>query len=288
MKKMFVILIRILAGCNKQAAEPIEVPEEVCYGKNSKYSEILDYDLVWSDEFNVDGVPDEEKWKIITGGDGFGNHELQYYKEDNVVVEDGLLIIEALKEDYSGREYTSAKLQSINEGNFKYGKVEVKAKLPYGTGTWPAIWMMPTANRYGGWPNSGEIDIMEHVGYDMNNVVGTVHTTTYNHTKGSQKGDSILLDDVSTEFHIYEMEWLPDKIHFKADGVTYFTFENKYRDCPSEDEWPFNMDFYLILNVAIGGDWGGAQGIDDEIFPQTMEIDYIRVYQAEEINNLEE
>ncbi len=243
---------------------------------------------MWSDEFNVDGVPDEEKWKIITGGDGFGNHELQYYKEDNVVVEDGLLIIEALKEDYSGREYTSAKLQSINEGNFKYGKVEVKAKLPYGTGTWPAIWMMPTANRYGGWPNSGEIDIMEHVGYDMNNVVGTVHTTTYNHTKGSQKGDSILLDDVSTEFHIYEMAWLLDKIHFKADGVTYFTFENKYRDCPSEDEWPFNMDFYLILNVAIGGDWGGAQGIDDEIFPQTMEIDYIRVYQAEEITNLEE
>ncbi len=288
MKKLILLVLlvtTVLAGC-KKTEEPIIEPVEVCYGKGFEYSEDLEYTLVWSDEFDIDGAPNEEYWKYDIGGTGWGNNELQYYTKDNVIVEAGLLIIEARQEDYSGRDYTSTRLVSKGEASFLYGVIEVKAKLPYGTGTWPAIWMLPTDWRYGGWPDSGEIDIMEHVGYEMNVVHGTVHTGSYNHIKNTQKGDSIVVDNVHEEFHVYKIEWLPDKIHFYVDDELYYTFENKWIDCPTENQWPFDEYFHLILNIAVGGNWGGVQGVDEDIWPQRMEVDYVRVYQSEEINNL--
>lgn len=280
-----ILLVLLLAGCTKEV-EPTPVVEEECWGKGYEYSENLEYELVWSDEFDVDGAPNPDYWKYDLGGGGWGNNELQYYTEDNVIVEDGMLIIEARLEDYENRNYTSTRLVSQNEGSFKYGIVEVRAKLPGGTGTWPAIWMLPTKWVYGGWPHSGEIDIMEHVGYEMNKVHGTVHTSTFNHSKGTQKGNSIMLEDVVNEFHVYKIEWLPDKIHFFVDEELYYTFENKWLDCPTRREWPFDQEFHLLFNIAIGGNWGGVQGVDDSIFPQQLIIDYVRVYQSDEINEL--
>lgn len=280
-----ILLVLLLAGCTKEV-EPTPVVEEECWGKGYEYSENLEYKLIWSDEFDVDGAPNPDYWKYDLGGGGWGNNELQYYTEDNVIVEDGMLIIEARLEDYENRNYTSTRLVSQNEGSFKYGIVEVRAKLPEGTGTWPAVWMLPTYRVYGGWPHSGEIDIMEHVGYEMNKVHGTVHTSTFNHSKGTQKGNSIMLEDVVNEFHVYKIEWLPDKIHFFVDEELYYTFENKWLDCPTRREWPFDQEFHLLFNIAIGGNWGGVQGVDDSIFPQQLIIDYVRVYQSDEINEL--
>jgi beta-glucanase (GH16 family) len=172
--------------------------------------------------------------------------------------------------------YTSARLVTKNQGDWLYGKVEVSAKLPAGRGTWPAIWMLPTEWEYGGWPSSGEIDIMEHVGYDEGRVHGTVHTEAYNHTLGTQQGNSVIISDATSNFHTYSIEWTPIKIDFFADGVKYFTF---YKYADDYKKWPFNKRFHLIMNIAVGGSWGGAQGVDPYVFPVRMEIAYIRVYQ---------
>ena len=176
------------------------------------------------------------------------------------------------------REYTSARLVSRDKGDWTYGRFEIRAKLPRGRGTWPAIWMLPTDWEYGGWPGSGEIDIMEHVGYDMNVVHSTVHTESYHHSIGTQKGESILVDDVDTSFHVYAVEWRPDRIDAFVDGQKYFTFVN---EGTGYQEWPFDKRFHLLLNIAVGGSWGGAQGVDNSIFPQQLVIDYVRVYTIE-------
>lgn len=237
-----------------------------------------EYTLVWSDEFDYTGLPDAEKWGYDVGGDGWGNNELQYYTQnrtENARVEDGHLIIEARKESYGGNNYTSARLITKDKGDWLYGKIEVKAKLPGGTGSWPAIWMLPTDWEYGGWPSSGEIDIMEYVGYDPGIVHGTVHTEAYNHTLGTQKGAHTTVTDAETAFHVYSMEWTPERIKVFVDDTKYFTF-NAEGDYTT---WPFDKRFHLLLNIAVGGSWGGAEGIDDEIFPVKMEVDYVRVYQ---------
>lgn len=237
------------------------------------------YSLVWSDEFDYTGLPDTLKWNYDVGGHGWGNQELQYYtyrRSENARVEDGKLIIEAKKETYEGKEYTSARLVTKNLGDWLYGKIEVSAKLPKGRGTWPAIWMLPTDWEYGGWPSSGEIDIMEHVGYDEGVVHGTVHTEAYNHNLGTQKGNSVNLPDATSTFHEYSIEWTPYEIYFFADSNKYFTFpkyENDYK------KWPFDKRFHLLLNIAVGGSWGGVQGVDDNAFPTTLEVEYVRVYQ---------
>lgn len=234
--------------------------------------------LVWSDEFDYTGLPDETKWDYDVGGHGWGNNELQYYtaeRPENARVENGLLTIEARKENFEGSDYTSARLVSRNNGDWTYGRFEIRAKLPRGRGTWPAIWMLPTDWLYGGWPASGEIDIMEHVGYDMNRIHGTVHTEAFNHSKGTQRGRSILASNVDEEFHIYSIDWWPDRIEFFMDGEHYFTFTNSESGFAV---WPFDQRFHLLLNIAVGGNWGGAQGIDDSIYPQKMEVDYVRVY----------
>ena len=235
--------------------------------------------LVWSDEFNYLGLPDNTKWSYDTGGHGWGNNELQYYtlaRSENARVEDGHLIIEARKETHEGQRFTSARLVSKNKGDWKYGRIEVKAKLPKGKGIWPAIWMLPTKWAYGGWPKSGEIDIMENVGYLPDSVFGSVHTGAFNHAIGTNKTGSVARKDLGDAFHVYAIEWTADEIRFYIDDEQYHKFENNKS---STDAWPFDQEFHLLLNMAVGGNWGGKYGVDENIFPQQLEIDYVRVYQ---------
>ncbi len=243
--------------------------------------------LVWSDEFDQDGLPNPNKWTYDVGtacnqpaGCGWGNNELQYYTEnrpENAQVKDGKLIITAIKEPYKeDRSYTSARLVSKNKGDWKYGKIEIRAKLPTGKGTWPAIWMLSTDWSYGGWPESGEIDIMEHVGYEPDTIYGTVHTKAYNHLNGTQKGGVLYTPKSEQQFQTYVLNWQEDHMDWYIDGQKYFTFENDKTDF---NAWPFDQKFHMILNLAVGGNWGGKHGIDDSIWPQQMEVDYVRVYQ---------
>lgn len=238
-------------------------------------------ELVWADEFEGN-EPDSTKWQAYVGDGcpglcGFGNHELQYYTDqpENVRISDGKLIITAIHDSVENSAYSSAKLMTKGIANWQYGRVEVMAKLPKGRGTWPAIWMLPEENTYGGWPRSGEIDIMEHVGYNQGKIYGTVHTQSFNHMQGTQKGDSIMVADAAEIFHEYAIEWTADRIEWFIDDEKYHTFENTGKN---PDDWPFDQPFHLILNLAVGGDWGGSRGIDASIWPQSMEIDYVRVY----------
>jgi beta-glucanase (GH16 family) len=239
---------------------------------------------VWSDEFDSAGTPDSIKWNYDLGDGcpnvcGWGNNETQYYTRDskNVRVENGNLIIEAHKDSLGGKAYTSTRIVSKLKGDWLYGRIEVRAKLPKGKGTWPAIWMLSTDLKYGGWPASGEIDIMEHVGYDPGVIHGTIHTESYNHGQGTQKEGKITVEDCMDTFHVYAIDWTEDKMDFFVDNKLYHTIT---RD-PKEDfkGWPFDQRFHLIMNIAVGGNWGGKEGINDSIWPQRMEVDYVRVYQ---------
>ena len=235
--------------------------------------------LVWADEFNTAGFPDTARWGYDKGGGGWGNNELQFYtaeRKENAWVENGHLVISARKENFGKREYTSARMITKNKGDWKYGRIEVKAKLPKGKGIWPAIWMLPTKSAYGGWPKSGEIDIMEFVGYMPDSIFGSVHTGLYNHTIGTQRTKGIVLKDLANAFHVYAIEWTEEKISFLIDDKKYYEFKNERSGAGA---WPFDQEFHLILNIAVGGNWGGKFGVDDSIFPQRMEIDYVRVYQ---------
>ena len=237
---------------------------------------------VWVDDFEGD-LLDTAKWTPIVGNGcpdncGFGNNELQYYQgeSENVTVSNGTLKITARKDSVNEQLYTSAKLVSKSKGDWRYGRIEVKAKLPEGRGTWPAIWMLPTLDRKMNWPLDGEIDIMEHVGYNQGMVYGTIHTKKYNHIVGTQKSDSIYLEDASEVFHVYGVEWDEQKMVWSVDGEEYLTLTKDNEDYKG---WPFDQEFHLILNLAVGGNWGGKFGVDDSIWPQTMEIDYVKVYQ---------
>ncbi len=240
--------------------------------------------LVWSDEFSKPGLPDSTKWGYDRGNGcpdncGWGNNELEVYTEkrpENARVEDGKLILEVRKESFQGAHYTSARMVSKNKGTWKYGRFEIRAKLPAGRGLWPAVWMLPTNWHYGGWPKSGEIDIMENVGYWPDSVLGTIHTGAYNGMLGTQKTNGLHFTDLSKAFHVYAIEWNTDTISFFVDDVKYQVFGNQHKGA---ETWPFDQEFHLLLNIAVGGNWGGKFGVDDEIFPQHMEIDYVRVYQ---------
>jgi beta-glucanase (GH16 family) len=178
------------------------------------------YKLVWNDEFDIDGKPDSLKWGYDIGGHGFGNNELQYYTDDsiNVRVKDGKMVIEAHYYPGYDVEYTSARAVTRDKGDWKYGRIAVKAKLPGGRGTWPAIWMLPTDWVYGGWPSSGEIDIMEHVGYEPNVIHGSIHTESYYHKIGTQKSNKLTIPTAIYDFHVYAIDWYEDKIDFFIDG----------------------------------------------------------------------
>lgn len=243
-----------------------------------------DYVLVWSDEFNTPGLPDTSKWGYDVGDGcpnvcGWGNNELEHYaasRSENARVENGNLIIEARRERLGTKDYTSARLVSRAKGDWAYGRFEIRAKLPSGRGTWPAIWMLPTDWDYGGWPASGEIDIMEHVGFAPESIHGSIHTAAYNHVKGTQRTKGIVIPDAERAFHVYSVEWTEQKIDFYVDSTRYHTFVNENSGSAA---WPFDRRFHLLLNIAVGGNWGGLKGIDQNIWPQQMVIDYVRVYQ---------
>lgn len=233
--------------------------------------------LVWSDEFNYKGLPDSTKWNYEVGGDGYGNNEAQFYTENrlkNARVEHGNLIIEARIENWEKNKYTSARLLTRGNHSWKYGTFEIRAKLPRGRGTWPAIWMMSEDMKK--WPDDGELDIMEHVGFHQGFIHATAHTKKYNHVIQTQKTDTLEVKDASEKFHVYKMTWTPDKIEMYVDETKYYTYLNTEKTYKA---WPFDQPFFLLLNFAIGGDWGGIEGIDDSIFPQKFYVDYVRVYQ---------
>lgn len=233
--------------------------------------------LVWSDEFDVDGSPDDTKWgyNIGTGSNGWGNGESQYYtnRSDNVIVEGGFLKIIAKKESYSGSDYTSARMLTQGKFEFTYGRIDVRAKLPQGQGTWPAIWMLGANIDTVGWPACGEIDIMEHWGHEPGIVSSATHTTACSGGCAGVRVGSTTLPDYATEFHIYSLEWNENELKFLIDG------EFKYKYAPTSktnDNYPYTADQFIILNVAMGGSWFE---IDPNFTESTMEVDYVRVYQ---------
>lgn len=237
--------------------------------------------LKWSDEFNYSGLPDSTKWIYDTEGNssGWGNNEAQFYtvgKKENVRVDNGKLTITAIREDIEGHSYSSARLNS--KADWQFGRVEVRAKLPAGVGTWPAIWMMPGGWSYkdGNWPDIGEIDILEHVGYDLNVVHASAHSRDYQWQKGTQRTAVITIPGATVNFHNYILEWSSEIMKIYVDDSCYFTYKN---EGSGESKWPYNKPFYLILNLAIGGAWGNVKGIDEAAFPQIMEFEYVRVYQ---------
>ncbi|MCL6524836.1 MAG: glycoside hydrolase family 16 protein [Thermoflavifilum sp.] len=241
------------------------------------------YRLVWHDEFDYQGLPDSLKWNYEVGY--IRNHEWQYYTHarwENAHVDSGMLIIEARRDSamINGaiRPITSASLTTYGKASWTYGRIEIRAQLPAGRGTWPAIWMLGNDIHVVGWPACGEIDIMEHVGFDPGKIHGSIHTAAYNWPHNTQKTAVINVPDCMNQFHVYAIEWTPEQIDFYVDSTKYLTFKNEHK---TEAEWPFDKPCYLILNIAIGGDWGGQHGVDPQIFPATMKIDYVRVYQRE-------
>lgn len=225
--------------------------------------------VVWSDEFNTDGAPDPAKWGYDLGAGGWGNSELQYYtnRSENVVVQGGMLKIKAIKENYSGSAYTSARLLSKNKFAFTFGKVEVRAKLPAGVGTWPAIWMLGSNINTTAWPACGEIDIMEHRGSELNKIFGTLHYP--GRSGGNADGSTKVITNATTEFHIYSLEWSATVIKIYVDNQLIHSVTNS-------NAIPFSHDFFFILNVAMGGTFGGS--VDPTFTNATMEVDYVKVY----------
>lgn len=248
-----------------------------------------EYELVWSEEFNDESL-DTDVWNYEIGGGGFGNNEQQYYtdRSENIRCENGCLIIEARKETYENREYTSARINTKGKKEFAYGKIEARISLPSGQGTWPAFWMLGQNYSTTGWPKCGELDIMEHIGSQPTMVSFAVHTKEKNGTKGNNWSSRTYIDGIEDEFHIYGIEWIKedyygrDKIIFTVDNTEY---ASTVESVPMDDAntWPFNQGFFIILNLAIGGNMGGT--IDDSIFQNEilMKVDWIRVYQRHEI-----
>lgn len=238
--------------------------------KNIPVTVAVALSLIWSDEFNVAGAPDPAKWGYDIGAGGWGNAELQYYTDraDNASVSGGTLKIWAKTESFSGSPYTSARLLSKNKFSFKYGKIEAYAKMPAGIGTWPAIWMLGDNINIVGWPACGEIDIMEHKGSQLNKIYGTLHYP--GRSGGNPVGGTTNISNATTAFHKYGVEWKADFIKFYVDDVEYFSVANT-------NTLPFNQNFFLILNVAMGGTFGGS--VEPTFSAAAMEVDYIRVYQ---------
>ena len=254
------------------------------------------YKLVQSDEFNYTGLPDASKWSAENWNPGAVNNELQSYvgnRLENSRVENGHLIIEAHRDWHNGHEYSSARLHSNYKMTFKYGRIEFRAILPGGKGTWPALWLMPSdiyhyattcsaqtgwINGCDAWPNSGELDVMEYVGYQPGVIHGSAHTKNANFMLGNNFTKQLSVTNETTEFHTYALEWSENKIEWFVDdaslGVLTKT-SNNWQD------WPFDIEFYPILNIAVGGSWGGAQGVDNSIFPVRMVVDYVRFYEKE-------
>ncbi len=236
------------------------------------------WELVWSDEFEYSGSPAAGSWGYETGY--IRNSELQYYSSDlkNVRVENGFCIINALLEEGED-SITSASINTLGKQEFLYGRIEVRARIPSALGSWPAIWMLGTNRSEVGWPACGEIDIMEHVGYDPHSIHANIHTKAYNHSIGTNKGNQIEVEEPWADFHLYALEWFEDHLDFFLDDSLYFTFEND--QAGNNDTWPFDKPHYLLINLAYGGSWGGNQGVDVRALPLQYEIDYVRYYKKD-------
>jgi beta-glucanase (GH16 family) len=272
----FLLAILLVASCNQKKANTSNTDSA-----NKSQNE---YELVWQDEFDYSGLPDSTLWRYDTEGNnaGWGNNEAQFYtveRLENANVENGILQVIAQKEDYQDKNYTSARL--VSKADWKYGKIETRAKLPAGRGTWAAIWMMPGGWTFntGNWPDIGEFDIMEHVGYEPGVIHASAHSKDYQWQVGTQKTDTIHIADATETYHSYTWEWTPEVVKAYVDDRLYFEYKNEGL---GETKWPYDKPFYLILNVAVGGAWGSMKGIDDGAFPQTMEVDYVRVYQKKQ------
>lgn len=232
--------------------------------------------MVWSDEFNTPGLPDTTKWSYDTGNGcpnncGWGNNELQYYTQqrmENARVENGCLIIEARIENFQEASYTSARLVTRQKAQWQYGRIEVRARIPDVRGSWPAIWMLGHNIGTVGWPACGEIDIMEHVGHRVNKIYGTLHYPGF--SGDNAVGGTVLVNNVAAQFHTYTVEWTAQSIRFFVDDKEYFKADNT-------PLMPYHHPFYLILNVAVGGNFGGK--VDEKFRTAKMEVDYVRVYQ---------
>jgi beta-glucanase (GH16 family) len=271
----FIVVVLFITACSKSAAPPVTpfttTPPALPVDKGWSFETTPTF----ADEFNYTGTPDTSKWGYDLGGGGWGNQELEYYTDSlkNAHVSNGVLHITAAKQFLGGMNYTSARMVSKNNGYLLYGRIVASAKLPPGKGTWPAIWMLSNNWVYGSWPASGEIDIMEQVGFDPLNVHFSVHNSV-NYGSNSRTETTNIPTDTSS-FHKYRVDWTPYAIRGYYDDTQVFSFVNP-GDGPSE--WPFDQKFHVLINLAIGGTWGGAQGVDPNIFPATMQVDYIRFY----------
>lgn len=237
----------------------------------------------WADEFDTPGAPDPARWDYEEGL--VRNKEAQYYARDrreNAVVEGGHLVITARKEPWPTQarqaDYTAASLVTRGRKNFHYGRLEVRAKLPAGRGIWPAIWLRGSDPSLG-WPACGEIDLVEFVGFDPDRLHFNIHTAAYNHVKKTNKGRSLSVPDAAGAWHVFALEWHRGKVELFLDGATALTFAD---EGTGPAAWPFDKPHYLLLNVAVGGGWGGMKGIDDTIFPQRMLIDYVRYWRTDD------
>jgi beta-glucanase (GH16 family) len=269
--KICPILLISMVSCSKKTPvmpdfKPLVVPPKT-------YS--FDTTVAWGDEFSADGAPDPAKWQYDTGGGGFGNNELEYYTNttNNAYIKNGMLNITAKKESMGGMNYTSSRMASKFNPDMLYGRIEARIKIPAGRGTWPAFWMLPNDYAYGSWPASGEVDIMEHVGYDPGNVHFSVHTQLNN--GGNSKSSTLNIPTAMSDYHLYREDWTPDAIKGYYDDKLVFTYTNNGAGFQG---WPFDKAFHIMLNLAIGGNWGGIQGVDDTIFPVTMQVDYVHYY----------
>ncbi len=244
------------------------------------YSTPASYDgmeLMWSDEFDGDALNmDNWKFEIGRGNNGWGNNELQYYREENTTVEDGFLVIEAKEENYNGADYTSSRLITQGKQSLRFGRIDIRAALPEGQGLWPALWMLGTKINAVGWPACGEIDIMELVGNQPDRVHGTVHYGNNPSTRQLDGASRALSSGAkfSEEFHVFSLIWENDKIQWLMDDVVYHEFT---REEVGGFPYPFNDNFFVIFNVAVGGDWPGSPN-SSTVFPQRMIVDYIRYF----------
>lgn len=278
------IFVFSLAAQNSPEATPEITPEVTpdIYMPSAVDDVPTGWDLIWNDEFDGTEI-DRSKWGFATGGTGFGNNEMQYYSDrpENAFLEDGNLVIQALGERYMGLYYSSAKLQTLVLGEWQYGRIDIRAKMPIGQGIWPAFWMLPARISYGAWPASGEIDIMEYLGHEPNRVHGTLHYGA-SQSEHQYTGTSYVLEEgtFADDFHVFSIIWEAESIRWFVDGIEYQE-QTEWNTGNAEYPAPFDHAFYLIINVAVGGDWPGRPD-ETTVFPQQLLVDYVRIYQEAE------
>ena len=286
---VFAIYIFILCSCSEE--------EDKAQGNDQAPTFSSNWEMLWSDEFDGEDL-DLSKWNKLSWRPGWVNNELQAYTErdTNIFLESGFLVLQGLIDpgfsgtDYNGNDYnadyTSGRVNTDGKFSTTYGRFDIRAKLPKGKGSWPAIWMLGESINSIGWPDCGEIDIMEHVGYDEGMIHGSIHTEEYNHMYNTQRSGSKYIENVTSTFHVYSLEWSPFYLRYLIDDEPFFFVYNDSKG--DNSKWPFDDPHYIILNLAIGGDWGGVQGISTSDFPMQMMVDYVRVFkQSNSYNNVD-